>query len=475
MERERQVAPPNQDPNTAQVADQTSSQPTKGVYVQTFGCQMNVHDTQRIKSYLSSEGYTTVDAPHLADVILVNTCSVREKPEQKVMSAVGTFAPIKQSNPDLVIGIGGCFARQEGETLIQRSPLIDLVFGPDNIPELPQLIEQVHDSRAPVVDVAFDAPDNVRFLDIRPQEHERRTGAMVTIMKGCDKYCSFCIVPYVRGRERYRSGTEIIDEVRRLTEAGQDEVLLLGQSVTSYKWENEETGELWRLPQLLRAVDQIPSLKRLRFTSPYPRDFTEDLINCFDGSLRTLCKHVHLPFQSGSDEILYRMNRRHTREQYFAWVDALRERCPDIGLSADVIVGFPGETDEDFAMTMDLIERVRFDQLFSFMYSPRPNTPARRKEQISEHVKKERLRTLQTRQSEISLEKHKALVGTTLEVLVEGPSRKGGGQLCGRTSSNKVVNFFAPDGAEAVSGTTVEVKITQGHPNSLSGDLCWSL
>jgi tRNA-2-methylthio-N6-dimethylallyladenosine synthase len=442
---------------------------TKGVYIQTFGCQMNVHDSRKITTFLSDQGYHSVETADDADVILVNTCSVREKPEQKVMSAVGVFAPLKEKNPDLVIGIGGCFARQEGDQLLKRSGLIDLVFGPDNIPELPTLINRVQDEKAPVVEVDFDSANNVRFLDIRPLHTAKRYSAMVTIMKGCDKYCSFCIVPYVRGRERYRPAEEIIDEVKRLCASGMKEILLLGQSVTSYRWTDGE--EVWTLARLLKAIDGTPGLDRLRFTSPYPRDFTPELIDCFDGRVKTLCEHVHLPFQSGANDILYRMNRRHTREQYFEWVDALRERCPSIALSADVIVGFPGETDEHFEDTMDLIERVRFDQLFSFMYSPRPNTPARRKEQIPDDVKKERLHRLQSRQSEISWELNKELEGSIQPVLVEGPSRKGNGQLKGRTSSNKVVNFLAP---ESLCGQMVEVKITRGLPHSLAGELVTS-
>lgn len=471
MEKEQQLpqTPVSQESVStlsSQAEGSTSPKSTKGLYMQTFGCQMNVHDTQKIEMYLKEKGYHAVKEAKDADVILVNTCSVREKPEQKVMSAVGVFAPLKKENPDLVIGIGGCFARQEGDKLIDRSPLIDLVFGPDNIPELPTLIQEANDTNAPVVDVGFDNADNVRFLDIRPQDAEHQHTAMVTIMKGCDKYCSFCIVPYVRGRERYRPAFEIMDEVKRLCAEGIQEILLLGQSVTSYKWKDGE--DTWELARLLKALDSTPGLRRLRFTSPYPRDFKEELVDCFDGRVKTLCPHVHLPFQSGSNEILYRMNRRHTREQYFEWVDALRQRCPDIALSADVIVGFPGETDQDFEDTMDLIERVQFDQLFSFIYSPRPNTPARRKEQIPEDVKKDRLRRLQTRQSLISFERNKALVGRIEDVLVTGPSRKGNGQLKGRTGSHKVVNFMGP---EELIGQIIPVRIVQGNPHSLGGEL----
>ncbi|MBK05350.1 MAG: tRNA (N6-isopentenyl adenosine(37)-C2)-methylthiotransferase MiaB [Deltaproteobacteria bacterium] len=448
------------------VRESETKEKQRGVYVHTFGCQMNVHDSQKILTLLSKEGYAPVKQPEDADVILLNTCSVREKPEQKVMSAVGRYAQLKRKNPELLIGIGGCFARQEGPKLLKRAPVLDLVFGPDNIPELPQMLGKLHEETSSLVDIDFDPAEDVRFLDIAPQVLDSSTSAMVTIMKGCDKYCSFCIVPYVRGRERYRSGHEIIEEARKLCKSGVREVLLLGQSVTSYAWQDEETGEVWKLSTLLKEIDKVEGLDRLRFTSPYPRDFTPDLVNCF-GALPTLCEYVHLPFQSGSNQILYRMNRRHTREQYFEWVDALRERVPEIALSADVIVGFPGETDADFDDTMDLIERVRFDGLFSFMYSPRPYTPAARKAQVDERVSHTRLLKLQERQREIMLEKNEALVDSIQEVLIEGLSKKDG-ELRGRTRGNKVVNFV---GDPNLIGELVTVKILNGYAHSLRGEL----
>ncbi|TNE52471.1 MAG: tRNA (N6-isopentenyl adenosine(37)-C2)-methylthiotransferase MiaB [Deltaproteobacteria bacterium] len=442
-----------------------ASDKQRGVYVRTFGCQMNVHDSHKILQLLSREGYQPVQTPEEADVILVNTCSVREKPEHKVLSTVGSFRELKENNPELVIGVGGCFARQEGDVLLRKAPLADLIFGPDNIPELPGMLQRLYEKRKPVVEVAFDKADDVRFLDVEPQAGSSDLTAMVTIMKGCDKYCSFCIVPYVRGRERYRSAHEIVEEVERLCSNGVREVQLLGQSVTSYRWQDGE--ETWELARLLRAVDKVPGLERLRFTSPYPRDFKPELVACYDGSVPTLCEHVHLPFQSGSNEILYRMNRRHTREQYFEWVANLRKISPNITVTSDVIVGFPGETEEDFAQTLDLIEQVRFDQLYSYKYSPRPRTPARKKEQFTEEEKTDRLYRLQDLQNRISKEKNEALVGTIQEVLVEGPSRKGGGQLTGRSRGNKSVNFL---GNPALIGSLVNVKITEGFHNSLMGD-----
>lgn len=447
----------------------SSSMPTsekqRGVYVRTFGCQMNVHDSIKILQLLSEEGYKPVKTPEEADVILVNTCSVREKPEHKVLSTVGSFRELKENNPELVIGVGGCFARQEGKVLLKKAPLADLIFGPDNIPELPGMLETLYEKRKPVVEVDFDRADDVRFLDVKPKTGSSSLNAMVTIMKGCDKYCSFCIVPYVRGRERYRPASEIVAEVERLCSTGVREVQLLGQSVTSYRWQDGE--DTWELARLLRAVDQVPGLERLRFTSPYPRDFKEELISCYDGSVPTLCEHVHLPFQSGSNDILYRMNRRHTREQYFEWVDALRAQRPDLAITSDVIVGFPGETEEDFEQTLDLIERVRFDQLYSYKYSPRPRTPARKKEQFTEDEKTARLHKLQDLQNRISKEKNQSLIGTIQEVLVEGPSRKGGGQLNGRSRGNKAVNFL---GNPELIGSLVNVKITDGFHNSLVGE-----
>lgn len=441
------------------------TQDSRAVYVKTFGCQMNVHDSQKIMTLLGDKGYHTVQQPEDADVILVNTCSVREKPEQKVLSAVGRYALLKRRNPELIVGVGGCFARQEGQTLLEKAPALDLVFGPDNIPELPGMIKNVREQHIPAVEVEFDPKDNVRFLNIAPEVLPSKLTAMVTIMKGCDKYCSFCIVPHVRGRERYRSAPEIVAEIRELCARGVKEIMLLGQSVTSYHWKDGD--DQWSLARLLEQIDQVESLERLRFTSPYPRDFGEDLVSCY-GRLRTLCEYVHLPFQSGSNRILYRMNRRHTREQYFEWVDALRARDPMMSLSSDVIVGFPGEEDQDFEETMDLIERVRFDQIYSFKYSPRPHTPASRKAQIPEEVKKQRLAILQGRQMEIMLEKNRALEGSDQHVLVEHHYKKDKSFMSGRTRYNKAVNF---PGDASMIGQTVTVRVNRGTPHALFGEL----
>jgi tRNA-2-methylthio-N6-dimethylallyladenosine synthase len=444
---------------------QEHNPPKRGVYIHTIGCQMNVHDSQKIMTLLSEKGYAAVEQPEEAEVILLNTCSVREKPEQKLLSAVGRYRILKEEKPEMIIGVGGCFAKQEGESLLQRAQGLDLVFGPDNIPELPKMLDAVREEHRPKVETDFDLSEDVRFLEIAHQHLDSPVSAMVTIMKGCDKYCSFCIVPYVRGRERYREPQEILAEIRKLCQQGIREIMLLGQSVTSYKWQDGE--KTWDLAHLLHAIDGTPGLDRLRFTSPYPRDFSPELIHCF-ATIPALCQHVHLPFQSGSDRILYRMNRRHTRDQYFGWVDALRQARPGLAVSADVIVGFPGETDEDFEQTMDLIERVRFDQLYSFKYSPRPKTPAARKDQISEEVKQQRLAILQQRQNQISKEINLTYEGTLQEVLVEGASRKDSSRLTGRTSGNKVVNF---EGTEALIGQLVHVRILEGHITSLLGEL----
>lgn len=437
-----------------------------GVYVHTFGCQMNVHDSQKILTLLSEKGYQPVETPEEAKVILLNTCSVREKPEQKVLSAVGRYRELKEQTPELIIGVGGCFARQEGEDLLRRAPALDLVFGPDNIPELPKMLQTIRDEHQPQIETEFDPASDVRFLDIAPQVLDSKFTAMVTIMKGCDKYCSFCIVPYVRGRERYRDPIEIQEEVRRMCSQGVREIMLLGQSVTSYKWKDGEN--VWDLARLIRSLDGVEGLKRLRFTSPYPRDFHQELIDCF-AEVPILCNHVHLPFQSGSDRILYRMNRRHTRDQYFGWVAALRASNPSIAITADVIVGFPGEEQQDFEDTMDLIERVRFDGLFSFKYSPRPKTPAARNAlQISEEEKQRRLAVLQQRQLEISLEIHQALEGQELGVLVEGRSRRNVERLSGRTSTNKIVNFV---GSDDLIGEIIPVRIVEAHATALWGEV----
>jgi tRNA-2-methylthio-N6-dimethylallyladenosine synthase len=467
MDRMRKIEDgENNSVRVERAADDSNRTTPHGVFVQTFGCQMNVHDSQRILMLLAEQGYVAVNKAEDADVILINTCSVREKPAQKVLSTIGQYRELRAKKPGLIVGIGGCVAQQEGENLLTKTHAVDLVFGPDTIPELPQLLQRIAEQRKPIVATDFDQPGDARFLDIAPQVDPSQLSAMVTIMKGCDKYCSFCIVPYVRGRERYRPPAEILNEVRAVCAAGAREVMLLGQSVTSYRW--KEANKTWKLSDLLYAVNGTSGLERLRFTAPYPRDFDKDLIDCYaDGAVPSLCEHVHLPFQSGSNEILHRMNRRHSREQYLEWVAALRGCCPDIAIAADVIVGFPGESEADFEQTMDLIERVQFDQLFSFKYSPRPRTPARHKEQIDEAEKNRRLQVLQTRQSEISKAKNQRMEGTLLEVLVEGSSRRGSGQLSGRTRTNKIVNFMSD---ELLVGYLVDIHITNGLPHSLIGE-----
>ena len=449
------------------------------VFVHTFGCQMNVHDSERILGLLAAEGYVPVPNARDADIVLLNTCSVRQKPEHKVLSAVGRYALLSRRGRRPVIGIGGCFARQEGERLLRAHRTIDFVFGPDNIQELPSTIQRFVLDGERVADVEFDPPDLTRFLDVRPVLTSSPVTGFVTAMKGCDNFCSYCIVPLVRGRERSRPPGEIVRECRGLAEAGVREVTVLGQSVTGYRWRAGSAGGAWgggtpggpggegEVPfhALLEMIGQVEGLERIRFTSPHPRGFTRQLIDSF-GVLPQLCEYVHLPFQSGSDAVLQRMNRRHGREEYLELVAALRSRVPEMGLTADVIVGFPGETEEDFEQTMELVRRVRFDGLFSFKYSVRPGTKAARwKDDVPEEVKKRRLEILQVEQRALTREKHCSMVGRQVEVLVEGRSKKDESWLTGRTRCNRTANF---PGAPDLVGELVQVEVTEGYQNSLA-------
>jgi tRNA-2-methylthio-N6-dimethylallyladenosine synthase len=436
----------------------------KYVYLQTFGCQMNVHDSEKMLDILADHDYRPTKDIHQADIILVNTCSVRAKPEHKVYSALGRLGKLKEKKSHLIIGVGGCVAQQEGKRLLDRVGHLDLIFGTHNLHRLPELIHDVQASERPVCAVEFR--DEVKSLDIFPMpSNGGKVKSYVTIMQGCDNFCSFCIVPYVRGKEKSRPSENIIGEIEALSERGVREVTLLGQNVNSY---GKNLPSALTFPQLLARINEIEGIWRIRFTTSHPKDISEELIGAF-GNLEKLCKHIHLPFQSGSDRILERMNREYTRKQYVEKGEQLRKVYPDIGITADVMVGFPGEDEGDFHETLDLIQGVQFDNLFSFKYSPRKGTEAAHfPGQIDELTKSRRLRVLQDLQKEITLKRNRALKGRCEDILVEGASKGSKEEMTGRTSSNKVVNFKGDPG---LIGQLVKVRIEEGYANSLRGKI----
>ena len=460
-------------------------------FVQTFGCQMNVHDSDRMRAVLRAAGFVAAaDAEH-ADLIVLNTCSVREKAEQKLRSEVGKLAGLKRQRPDRVIAVAGCVAQQEGEKLLDRMRHIDLVIGPDNIAELPALVAEQLGGALPVARTVFDVA-SPRFLGASPEPGRAPVVAFVTTMKGCDERCSFCVVPHTRGPERYRPAREILDEVRRFVDAGSREVLLLGQTVDSFRdpelpAPDSDDPDESQFPHLLRAVAGVPNLGRLRYTSPHPRHATASLARAH-AELDVLARHVHLPVQSGSDRVLRRMIRRYTRAEYVARAARLARARPGLTLSTDVIVGFPGETEDDFEQTLSLVSEVGFVSLFGFTYSPRPLTAALRlSDDVPEPTKRERLARLFELVDAIGAAHLAALVGTRQRVLVEGPSKseKRANQapgppedepegtprvtrVQGRTEQNEIVHIEAP-GATALVGSIVEVEVTRANRHSLAG------
>ncbi len=449
--------------------------------VETFGCQMNVHDSDRMADVLRAAGAVAVDRAEDADLVVFNTCSVREKAEQKLRSEVGKLAPLKRERPGMVIAVAGCVAQQEGEKLLARIRHIDLVVGPDNVAELPALVMEQLAGAPPVARTVFDVA-TPRFLTAAPEPGRAPVTAFVTTMKGCDERCSFCVVPYTRGPERYRPAREVIDEVRRFVEAGSREVLLLGQTVDSFRDpalpppESDDPDET-QFPHLLRAIArEVPGLARLRYTSPHPRHATASLARAH-GELDVLAKHVHLPVQSGSDRVLRRMIRRYTRAEYVARARRLvesRAGADRLTLSTDVIVGFPGETEDDFAETLSLVEEVGFVSLYGFTYSPRPLTPALRlKDDVPEETKRERLARLFAVAERVGAAHRATLVGTRQKVLVEGASKSEKGDLSrdrvqGRTEHNEIVHLEAP-GAGGLVGAIVEVEVVRANKHSLAG------
>lgn len=444
----------------------------------TIGCQMNVYDSEQIAKGLKRLHYEVTASLEKADLIIVNTCAIREKAEQKVFSFLGRLAGLKRKRPDLVIGVGGCVAQQEGAKILERLPHLDLVFGTHAINRLPAAVQTIVSKKCRIVDIQM--ADGIKEPDFVANGCEaKHVTRFVTIMQGCDNYCTYCVVPYVRGRESSRRPENIVREIRRLVESGVREVTLLGQNVNSYgKKEN-----LCTFVELLRRINDIDALLRIRFTTSHPKDLSQELILAFN-ELDKLCRHIHLPIQSGSNRILKMMNRKYTREIYLEKIDKLRNICPRIAITTDIIVGFPGETRTDFKETLELMKTVEFDALFAFQYSDRPNAAAvRLSGKISEEEKKERLQQVLDLQDYFTTRKNKALIGSIQTVLVEGLSKKQNRvnhsdksqrlQWTGRTSTNKIVNFFKNDDEhvsdEDMMGRLVNVNILKTFSHSLWG------
>jgi len=435
----------------------------KRVYIETYGCQMNEHDSERILRILEGYDYSETKEAQEADLVLVNTCSVREKPEHKVYSALGRFRELKEEK-GMMIGVAGCVAQQEGERLLKRIPYLDLVIGTHAIPMLPELLQRIEATGRRVCETSFDREG--KYLEaVFPQKSLDKVKSYVTIMQGCNHFCSYCIVPYVRGREKSRPSRDIMEEVKQLAAMGVKEVCLLGQNVNGYGRGLEEEITF---SELLGCIDGIEGIERIRFTTSHPKDLSEELIRDFS-RLGKLCERIHLPFQSGSDRVLKAMQRGYTRESYLEKIDRLREICPPIALTTDAIVGFPGEEEEDFKQTLDLMERVQFDDLYSFKFSPRKGTRAAQfNDKIEEKVKQDRLFLLQEIQQGITLKKNQELEGRVEEVLVEGLSKQSALDATGRTRSHKIVNF---KGDSYLVGKLVQVQIMKAFPHSLRGEI----
>jgi len=436
---------------------------TGRLYISTYGCQMNEYDSDKMADVLrESHGLALTDDPSEADVLLVNTCSIREKAQEKTFSEIGRWKRLKAERPDLVIGVGGCVASQEGDAVIRRAPYVDMVFGPQTLHRLPEMLERVRRSGEPVVDVSF--PEIEKF-DRLPEPRAEGPTAFVSVMEGCSKYCSFCVVPYTRGEEISRPFDDVIVEVARLAEQGVREVNLLGQNVNAYRGAMHD-GSTADLATLIHYVAAVDGIERIRFTTSHPVEFTDSLIRAY-AEVPKLASYLHLPVQSGSDRVLALMKRGHTALEYRQKIRRLKEARPGISVSSDFIVGFPGETDADFDATMKLIADVGFDQSFSFIYSARPGTPAASlPDEISADEKKRRLALLQARINQQAAAISEAMVGTVQRVLVERRARRHTGQVAGRTENMRWVNF---DGDDSLIGDFVDVEITEAMPNSLRG------
>ncbi len=438
---------------------------SKKLYIKTWGCQMNEYDSAKMADLLkATHGYEIAAEPEEADLILLNTCSIREKAQEKVFHQLGRWKTLKDHKPDLVIGVGGCVASQEGEHIRQRAPYVDIVFGPQTLHRLPEMVKQVQTHQTPMVDISF--PEIEKF-DRLPEPRADGPSAFVSIMEGCSKYCTFCVVPYTRGEEVSRPVDDVLFEIAQLAEQGVREVNLLGQNVNAYRGEHHD-GSICRFAELLHLVAAIDGIDRIRYTTSHPVEFTDDIIEAY-ATIPELVSHLHLPVQSGSDRILTLMKRGHTALEYKSKIRHLRRVRPDIAMSSDFIVGFPGETDDDFEATMNLIKDIDYDMSFSFIYSARPGTPAADlPDDVSEETKKQRLHLLQQRLNQQAHAHARRMLGTEQRILVTGPSKKDPMELSGRTENNRVVNFV---GSPDMIGRFVDVKITDVFVNSLRGEV----
>lgn len=424
---------------------------------------MNVHDSEQMEALLREEGFCQTNNDKSADLIIVNTCSIREKAEHKVYSILGRYRGLKQERPNLIIGVGGCMAQQKGAELFARAPHLDFVFGTHNIHRLSEIVKDVERNRVRRVETCFH--DSVRSIGIVAPPQNGSISSFVTIMQGCNNFCAFCVVPYLRGREESRDMEDIVDEIAILARHGVKEVTLLGQNVNSY---GNTLYNGANFPLLLKKIGDVEGIERIRFTTSHPKDLSDELIECFS-TVSQLCEHIHLPVQSGSDFVLKRMNRRYAADDYLRKVEKLRKVCPQISISTDFIVGFPGETESDFQKTIDLMEKVRFDNSFSFKYSVRPGTVAERLEdKVPESIKRKRLLSVQKLQEMHTLEKNHALKGTVEEVLVDGLSKNSPTDITGRTKTNRIVNF---EGDRKLIGEKVYVRICDAYIHSLRGEL----
>jgi len=435
------------------------------VFIRTFGCQMNEYDSDKMADVLGSAwGTVKTDHPEDADIILFNTCSVREKAQEKVFHELGRVRQLKLANPGLIIGVGGCVASQEGDAIVARAPYVDIVFGPQTLHRLPELIARRRESGRAEVDVSF--PEIEKF-DSLPQSRSDGASAFVSVMEGCSKFCTYCIVPYTRGDEVSRPLDDVLAEVRRLTEQGVREINLLGQNVNAYRGEMAD-GDTADLAHLIELLAEMPDVERIRYTTSHPREMTQRLIDLYQ-RVPKLVSHLHLPAQSGSDRVLAAMKRGYTTLEYKSLVRKLRAARPDISISTDFIVGFPGETEEDFEKTMKLIDEVGFDASFSFIFSPRPGTPAAEMaDDTPAELKTARLMRLQKRIEELAFAVSTSMVGSVQRVLVEGASKKNAHELAGRTDNNRIVNFA---GSPRLLATFAEVRITSALPHSLRGEV----
>jgi tRNA-2-methylthio-N6-dimethylallyladenosine synthase len=434
----------------------------KSFYIETFGCQMNVHDSEKVIGTLLDQGYRQVEAPEDADLVLYNTCSIRDKAEQKVFNRLQQFK--RANGKGKTFGVLGCVAQQEGERIFERAPHVSLVCGSASYTRLPEMLVQLESGERRVTGLSLDTGETFDTPFTRRDNPHR---AYITIIEGCDKSCAYCVVPFTRGPERSRTSASVMEEARRLVDAGYTEVQLLGQNVNSYR---DPSPPGWDFATLLARVGGITGLRRVRFTTSHPRDFGRAIVDALDEN-PVLCNHVHLPVQSGSDRVLERMDRLYTREEYLRRIEWLKKSPRDIAITTDIIVGFPGETEQDFEQTLGLLEQVGYDSLFSFKYSPRPNTAALAfADPVADGVKGLRLSILQEKQRAIQIRKNSTLIGAVQEVLIEGYNQATG-QWIGRTAQNRVLNFSHPDtNGQSLAGRYLQVRVTRAGPNSLAGE-----